>query len=176
MGSRGVGVFLLVTVVGTGTVASSQATDPPVVQAMRARENMAVITVRTVAVAQKGYAAANHSFYDQLPCLMRPWDCIPGHDPQAASFLDPTYDWLAPRLGYSWKFYAGPAATPEDIAAAGASATSLRSFAFTGTPLKPGETGTRGFCGDSTGNMCVTKDGSEPPVKNGRCDPCKKLE
>ncbi len=175
MGSRGVGLLLFVTV-GAGALASIEAAESPEAQAMRARENMAIIAVRTVVVAQRGYAAANHSFYDQIPCLMRPWDCIPGHDPEAAPFLDPTYDWLAPRLGYSWKFYPGGVPTSEEIATVNASPTSLRSFAFTGTPLKAGETGTRGFCGDSAGNMCVTKDGSEPPVKNGRCDPCKKLE
>lgn len=175
MGSRGVGLFLLVAVEVAASV-WSEAAESPDAQAMRARENMAIIAVRTVAVAQKGYAAANHSFYDQIPCLMRPWDCIPDHDPEAAPFLDPSYDWLAPRLGYSWRFHAGPLPTPEEIAAVSASPTSLRSFAFTGTPLKAGETGTRGFCGDSAGNMCVSKDGSEPPVKNGRCDPCKKLE
>ncbi|HLA76404.1 MAG TPA: hypothetical protein VJU18_02365 [Vicinamibacteria bacterium] len=175
MGSRGAGLLLFVTVVA-GALTSSQAAESPEAQAMRARENMAIIAVRTVVVAQKGYAAANHSFYDQIPCLMRPWDCIPGHPTDGAPFLDPTYDWLAPRLGYSWRFHAGPAPTPEEIAVVNASNTSLRAFAFSAAPLKAGETGTRGFCGDSAGNMCVTKDGSEPPVRNGRCDPCKKLE
>jgi hypothetical protein len=51
----------------------------------------------------------------------------------------------------------------------------LKAFAYTATPVRPGQTGQRGFCGDSGGRLCVTPDGSEPPVKDGRCEPCKKL-
>lgn len=176
MRSGRAGLLLVVALASSTWTFGATVADSPDVQAMRARENMAIIAVRTVVVAEKSYAASNHSFYDQIPCLTRPWDCVPGHPQDVAPYLDSTYDWLAPRLGYSWKFHAGAAPTAEEIAAASASPTSLRAFAFTGTPIKAGETGSRGFCGDSTGAMCFTKDGSEPPVKNGRCDPCKKLE
>jgi hypothetical protein len=40
----------------------------------------------------------------------------------------------------------------------------------------PGRTGGRAFCGDTSGRMCMRADGREPPVKDGRCEPCRKLE
>ena len=57
-----------------------------------------------------------------------------------------------------------------------ASPTSLTAYAFTVSPLNPGRSGGRAFCGDSTGRMCVRLDGREPPVKDGRCEPCQKLQ
>ena len=90
--------------------------------------------------------------------------------------LDPTYAWLEPRLGYSRAFHPGPKADPAAISRAGASPSSLRAFAFTATPVTPGVSGGRAFCGDSTGRMCMTKNGSPPPVKDGRCEPCQKIQ
>jgi hypothetical protein len=45
------------------------------------------------------------------------------------------------------------------------------SFAYTAVPEAPGETGIRGFCGDSTALICFTLDGREPGVTpEGKCD------
>lgn len=153
--------------------ASSPALDA---EAMRVRERMIIIAVSTVLLAERTYAVANGAFFDEIRCLMKPTECIPGLPVDAPPFMDPTYDWLEPKLGYDRKFHPGPKASPEEIQKAGASATSLKAFAFTATPVRPGETGSRAFCGDSTGRMCFTPKGTEPPVKDGRCDPCKKLE
>jgi hypothetical protein len=38
-------------------------------------------------------------------------------------------------------------------------------------PASQGITGVRAFCGDSTGRICFTADGSEPEVVNGSCSP-----
>ena len=143
---------------------------------MRRRESTVVATVSTVVFAEKQYAEANGTFFDEIACLTDPVKCIPGLDPGAAPFLDPTYAWLEPRLGYIRAFHAGPKADPAAIAKAKASPSSLRAFAFTVTPVKPGVTGGRAFCGDSTGRMCMTKNGSAPPVKDGRCEPCQKIQ
>ena len=43
------------------------------------------------------------------------------------------------------------------------------SYAVTAVPTQPGDTGVRGFCGDANGVICVTPDGSEPPVTDGAC-------
>jgi hypothetical protein len=43
------------------------------------------------------------------------------------------------------------------------------------TPELPEMAGARGFCGDSAGRMCMSSGGT-PPVRDGRCDPCKKLQ
>lgn len=143
---------------------------------MRRRESTVVATVSTVVFAEKQYAAANGSFFDEIACLTDPVKCIPGLDASAAPFLDPTYPWLEPRLGYNRAFHAGPRADPAAVAKAQASPSSLRAFAFTATPIKPGVSGRRAFCADSTGRMCMTKDGSAPPVRNGACEPCQKIQ
>jgi hypothetical protein len=143
---------------------------------MRRREMTVLATVSTVVFGEKQYAAQNGSFFDEVACLTDPVKCIPGLPADAAPFLDPTYAWLEPRLGYSRAFHAGPRADPAAIAKAKASPSSLRAFAFTVTPVKAGVTGVRAFCADSTGRMCMTKDGSPPPVKDGRCEPCQKIQ
>ena len=81
----------------------------------------------------------------------------------AAPFLDPTYAWLEPRLGYIRKFHPGPKVEPDAIAKVKASPSSLRAFAFTATPVKPGVTGGRAFCGDSGGRMCMTPTAASRP-------------
>jgi hypothetical protein len=143
---------------------------------MRRREATVIATVSSVVFAEKEYAAANGSFFDEIRCLTDPVSCIPGFDANAAPFLDPTYAWLEPRLGYHRAFHPGPKADPAAIATAKASPSSLRAFAFTATPVKPGVSGVRAFCADSTGRRCMTKNGSPPPVRNGACEPCQKIQ
>jgi hypothetical protein len=145
-------------------------------EAMRSRERNVLIAVSTVLHAQKTYAAANGGFFDEVRCLTRPTECRPDLPGDTLPFLDATYNWLEPRLGYARAFHAGPKPSPEEIQKAGASPSSLKAFAYTATPLQPGVSGTRGFCGDSSGRLCFTADGREPGVKDGRCEPCKKLE
>jgi hypothetical protein len=53
------------------------------------------------------------------------------------------------------------------------------SFAYIAVPEEPGETGVRGFCGDSTFLICFTPDGREPRVTpGGKCDlaTCQELQ
>lgn len=141
----------------------------PDAEALKARERMVILDLRTLITAARQYAAANGGFVDELRCLGEPWSCIPKHPEDAPSFIDPTYDYLRLRLGYLRQFHAGPKPTEEEIRRARASPSSLRSFAYTAVPEKPGESGVRGFCGDSSGRMCFTADGSLPAVKEGFC-------
>lgn len=144
--------------------------------AVRQIERNVMIWISTIVSAQKTYALANGGFFDEIRCLQQPSECIAGFAADAAPFLDPSYDWLAPTLGYSRKFHAGPAAGAADVARRNASASSLKAFAFSAAPLQRGAPVMRGFCGDSGGRLCVTPDGTEPPVKEGRCEPCRKLQ
>jgi hypothetical protein len=58
-----------------------------------------------------------------------------------------------------------------------ASEGTLKSFAIVAVPVAPSKTGNRGFCGDSTGRICTTSDGSAPPVQDGLCPSgCMELE
>ena len=176
-----VGVLLLPAGSGAQSPAPSASPAPEepaklTPEEMRARERMILIAISSVVHAERTYAADNGTFFDEIRCLTQPGQCRPAFPADGAPFLDPTYEWLEPRLGYSRKFHPGPRASPEEIAQAKASPTSLKAFAFTAAPLRPGETGTRAFCGDSSGRMCFTPKGTEPPVKDGRCDPCQKLQ
>jgi hypothetical protein len=151
------------------------ATPPPQLSAdqIRSRERMALLSLSTLVQAQQTYAAMNQGLFDSITCLTQPGQCIPGQK-DATAVLDPGYHWLEPRLGYVMRFHPGAAASPDQIRR-GASASSLVAFALTITPEHPGRTGGRAFCADSAGQMCFTPGGA-PPVKDGRCEPCKKLQ
>ena len=75
---------------------------------MRRREATVIATVSTVVFAEKQYAAENGSFFDEIRCLTDPVKCKPGLAANAAPFLDPTYPWLEPRLGYAPRVPPGP--------------------------------------------------------------------
>jgi hypothetical protein len=139
---------------------------------IRSRERMALISLSTVVQAEQSYAAMNQGLFDTLECLTQPAQCIPGQK-DTTPVLDPGYHWLEPRLGYTMSFHPGPSAP--DASARGASPSSITAFAVTVTPEHPGRTGGRAFCADATGRMCFTP-GAAPPVKDGRCEPCKKLQ
>src|SRR5262245_50664932 len=129
---------------------AAQATPEPVEtplspEKMKERERNVLLTVSTVLLGQRTYASYNASFFDEIACLTNPASCIPGFASDGAPFLDPTYAWLEPRLGYARKFHPGPKVAPEAIAKAKASPSSLHAFAFTATPVKPGVTGGRAF-------------------------------
>ena len=176
----GVGTWplALAAVLTTATFAAqdpeTEKLDP---ETLRGRDRTAILDVRTVVMAGKGYAAANGSLFGTLSCYTHPETCRPDFPKDAAPFLDASHDWLAVRLGYARTFHPGPPASEEEIQRAKAAPGSLKSFAFTVAPVKPGETGLRAFCGDSTGRICVSRDGSEPRVKDGRCaQPCPELK
>ncbi|HXB53386.1 MAG TPA: hypothetical protein VN461_01305 [Vicinamibacteria bacterium] len=155
------------------TTASLAAQDPEPEkldsEALRGRDRTAILDVRSVVMAGRAYAAANGALFGTLSCYTQPETCLPDFPKDAAPFLDPSHDWLATSLGYVHKFHPGPLASEEEILKAKAAPGSLKSFAFTVAPVKPGQTGLRAFCGDSSGRICVSRDGSEPRVKDGRC-------
>jgi hypothetical protein len=139
---------------------------------IRIRERMALVSLSTVIQAQRSYAAMNNQLFDSMACLMQPASCIPGQ-PDAAPVMDPGYKWTEPRLGYVLRFHPGPSASPQAIQGK-ASPSSITAFAVTLTP-EDAKSGGRSFCGDSTGRMCSSTGGAAP-VKDGRCEPCKKLQ
>ena len=132
-----------------------------------ANESAAIGDIRTVISAEAAYQSANAGYYDTLECLGRPsTGCIP--DYTGPTFLDHALASGAPKSGYRRTFHAGAAPSSEE-GAASRSPSSMESFAYTAVPLQANQTGVRGFCGDATGRLCVTLDGSEPEVVNGEC-------
>jgi hypothetical protein len=125
----------------------------------------AVGDIRTVISGQAAYSTANEGFYDELRCLVDPGTCLPSYPKGSPAFLDASV-LQAEKFGYRRTFHPGAKAPRQ----AKSSASSLTSYAFTAVPLKPGETGKRGFCGDASGRLCFTPDGSQPKVVGGECD------
>jgi len=122
---------------------------------------------RTVISAQTAYAAANGGFYDgRLQCLSEPSTCIPGYTRDAPIFLDPALGSLQTKSGYKRFLYPGPPASRDDIASAKASPTSVRGFAYVAAPA---DAGRRAFCGDASGIVCFTPNGTMPKIEDGRC-------
>jgi hypothetical protein len=131
-----------------------------------ANESSAIGDIRTVISGEAAYQSANAGFYDTLACLGAPSTCIPGYS--GPVFVDAVLASGADKSGYKRTFHPGaPASAP-----AGAdqrSPSSIESFAYTVVPVQRNQSGVRGFCGDSSGRICITMDGSEPPVVNGEC-------
>jgi hypothetical protein len=139
-----------------------------------ANEAQAIGDLRTIVSAEATYASSNGGHYDQLECLARPYECIPGYPADGQVFLFQEYP--AVRGGYHREFQGGLPADESEIAFANLSPSSVQSFVYLAYPVSP-STGTRGFCADYTGRICVTMDGSKPAVVNGMCDPsCTPLE
>ena len=140
-----------------------------------ANEAAAIGDLRTVISAEVAYSSSNGGQYDQLECLAKPQECIPGYPPQGPVFLSE----IPPdvRAGYRREFQVGLPSDGSEVAFANLSPSSVQSFVYLAYPENPGVTGTRGFCVDYTGRICVTTDGSRPTVVDGQCDPgCIPLE
>jgi prepilin-type N-terminal cleavage/methylation domain-containing protein len=129
-----------------------------------ANESATIGDVRTVISAQAAYQSANAGFYDaKLTCLMQPSNgCIPGYPANAPTFLDSNVATLQAKSGYNRSFVPNP--NPPAPLPANASATSSSAYAYVASPINIGQTGVRGFGGDSSGVLCFTTSGAAPGV------------
>lgn len=124
--------------------------------------------LRTLVSMEAAYASANGGFFDNLECLQRPSECIPGYGSERPKFLDAETA-ADSRLGYARRFHAGPRAPEDETRAGKLSPSSLKTFAFTAVPGPRTRHRCESFCTDSTGRICFMADGSEPPVVDGLC-------
>jgi type II secretory pathway pseudopilin PulG len=155
---------LLVGCVGVGIIAAIAI--PSLLRArVSANESMAIGDIRTVISAEAAYQSANAGYYDTLECLGTPGSCIPGYN--GPTFIDPMLASGLDKGGYKRTFH--PGAAPTEEGGSQRSPSSISSFAYTAVPVQRNQTGVRGFCGDSSGRICYTLDGSEPPVVDGEC-------
>lgn len=135
-----------------------------------ANEAAAIGDVRTVISAEAAYQSANCGAYGRMECLSNPRGpgCIVDYPAAAPTFLDPTLSSAQLKSGYQRTFHAGAEmALTQGPGCPGGKG--LESFAYTAEPAARGQTGVRGFCGDASGRVCFTIDGSAPSVTNGRC-------
>ena len=116
--------------------------------------------IRTVISGEAAYQSANGGWYDTISCLVSS-SCIPSYPSNAPSFLDSAIGGLVSKSGYDRTFYPGvaPATTTAFV-----STTSMVAYAYTATPTGQGQTGVRGFGGDSSGVLCFTPVGSTAPT------------
>jgi len=124
-----------------------------------ANESATIGDIRTVISAQAAYQSANGGWYDDaLTCLTDPANgCIPNYPTNSPTFLDSQLTSLLPKSGYSRSFAGG--APPANFASAISSPTSNTSYVYWATPTSGGQTGVRGFAGDSSGILCFSPDG-----------------
>jgi hypothetical protein len=157
-------LFLLVAFVGMIAAIAI----PSLLRArVSANEAQAIGDLRTIISAEAAYASRNGGYYDRLECLARPVECLPGYGADEPVFLYEVFP--AVRSGYNREFHAGRPADTSQVAFASLSPSSVQSFAYLAYPVSP-STGSRSFCADHTGLICVTMDGSRPPVVDGQCD------
>jgi prepilin-type N-terminal cleavage/methylation domain-containing protein len=130
-----------------------------------ANESATVGDIRTVISAQAAYHSTNGGWYEaNLVCLNAPFSgCIPNYPSNSPTFLDSQLVSLLAKSGYSRSFAGG--ATPAGMSTATQSPTSTTSYVYWATPTSGGQTGVRGFAGDSSGALCSSTDGSEAATR-----------
>ena len=154
-------VLALGPAVGLGQDSSAAAT-------IARNERAAVSDLRVIISGEAAYQSTNQGWYDNLGCLHKPSKCIPGYPADAPVFLtDEALASLRDKDGYKRKFHALAPETDRDTQKT--SPSSLALYAVTMVPITPGKTGQRGFCGDASGVICFTQDGSEPKPTQGVC-------
>jgi type IV pilus assembly protein PilA len=129
-----------------------------------ANESATIGDIRTVISAQAAYQSANGGWYDgKLSCLaVAGAACIPNYPSNAPTFLDSNIAYLLPKSGYNRSYQSGPAPSPLNTNLA--SPSSVSSYAYIATPVNQGQTGVRGFGGDSSGVLCFTSNGIAPAL------------
>jgi len=110
--------------------------------------------------AQAAYHSTNGGWYEgNLVCLNAPFSgCIPNYPSNSPTFLDSQLVTLLAKSGYSRSF--APGTTPTGMNTATQSPTSTTSYVYWATPTSGGQTGVRGFAGDSSGALCFSSDGA----------------
>lgn len=161
-------VLPLVVIAVTGVLAAIAI--PSFLRArVAANEASALADARSIVAAEAAYASANGGHYDELECLARPAECIPGYAADGPVFL--TGPFPSVKAGYHREFVGGAPASANDVAFANLSRTSIQSFVYLAHPVSVGVTGMRSFCADYTGRICESTDGAPFAIVNGQCDP-----
>jgi len=129
-----------------------------------ANESATIGDIRTVISAQAAYQSANGGWYESnFTCLNAPFTgCIPSYPSNSPTFLDSQLAALLSKSGYDRSFTGG--ASPGNLNSNISSGTSTTSYVYWSTPTSQGQTGVRGFAGDSSGILCFSTDGSSAPT------------
>lgn len=150
-GTGGGAAGLLVMVAMVGIIAAIAI--PSLLRArLSANESATIGDLRSVVSGQASYAAVSGGAYGKAECLVDPGRCL-------RNYKGPAFAIPALLAGESHGYQRTLLLGPRD-----------RSFAYVAVPLKPGQTGVRGFCADHNGIVCFTADGSAPRATASGCD------
>jgi type II secretory pathway pseudopilin PulG len=122
-----------------------------------ANEAATIGDIRTVISAEAAYQAVGHGYAD-MPCLANAASCVKGY--VGTAFLSKDLAEAKRKSGYDRTFHPG---------LAGQLPGTYRKFAYTATPVEPGKSGVRSFCGDSTGRVCFEPTGCAIVPTDGAC-------
>jgi len=132
-----------------------------------ANESATIGDIRTVISAQAAYSSTNGGLYEGTwACLVAPFTCIPSYPVSSPTFLDSQIAALTAKSGYNRTSLV--LAPPGSLNTATQSKSSTAQYSYLATPVAQGQTGVRGFGGDSSGVLCSTNDGSQPPVNSSQ--------
>lgn len=136
-----------------------------------ANESATIGDIRTVISAQAAYQSANGGFYtNTMSCLVSPQTapaaCIPSYPSNAPTFLDSQLGSLQAKSGYN-RAVGSVGSTPAPLPAVSGS-TATTAMAYVATPINPGQTGVRGFAGDTAGVLCFHPTGATPTNSDGQ--------
>ena len=161
-------IELLIVVAIIGIIAAIAM--PSLLRARVASNESATIgDIRTVISAQAAYQSANGGYFDKnWVCLAQNGGCVPGVPSTAPTFLDSQIASLLPKSGYarSTPSFGTTAITDPTV-----SPTSTVAYVYAGVPTAVGQTGVRGFGGDSSGIICYDQNGAVPTNANGQLTP-----
>jgi type IV pilus assembly protein PilA len=124
-----------------------------------ANESATIGDIRTVISAEAAYQSANGGWYEGIfICLNTPFaSCIPSYPTNSPTFIDSQLASMQSKSGYDRSFTGGSA--PTNINTNISSPGSVTSYVYWATPTSPGQTGVRGFAGDSSGILCFSTNG-----------------
>ncbi len=135
---------------------------------IKRNETVAIADVWAVISAEMRHQERT-GYFDSPQCLASPKGCGNDVPKGGARWLDPILASSTPRAGYVRRFYSAGVLPDAVVRERGLSPSSTDTFAIVAVPLRPGKTGTRAFCGDASGGVYYTRDGSAPTVVAGRC-------
>ena len=133
-----------------------------------ANESATIGDIRTVISAEAAYQSANAGFYtSNWPCLVAPSaGCIPNYPSNGPTFIDSQLAARTAKSGYSRNT---PSFGPQPAPVPGlADPGSVAAYVYSASPLNVGQTGVRGFAGDSSGVICFSATGVEPNNGGGQ--------
>ena len=128
-----------------------------------ANESATIGDIRTLISAQAAFQSSNGGFYGgTLTCLSAPsaGGCIPNYPTNAPTFLDSQMANAMAKSGYNRSFAKGSA--PANVNTSVVGAAPISSYAYLASPVNVGQTGVRGFGGDSSGVLCFSPSGAMP--------------